>query len=551
MTIIDARTLPEGAHLTASLVVVGTGPAGVSLLRQLAPSGLDILILEGGALKGSADYDDTLKADARSQQVEPLEKARTKRLGGASTQWGGRTYPFDALDFEERTVEGTSFKGWPIDRQELEPYYRRATVVAGVKNMEYTAVQAIDGAKRQLLGENPLINSQGIWRWGPPVNFGKLLLEELSQWPNVRLLHHANVTELVQDPKTQKISSLKAQSLPGRKLSVSGQKVVLATGGLETARLLLNSSVGNEHDQVGRYYTIHPIGEVGKLTLKDPASEGHAVTYTKSHDGVWVRRNLQLKEEVRREEGLLNMGFAIWYAEPRNPDHKDPLLSSFALVRKGLTLTGGFKGTGMHRRYAELENPAAHLTNVLKGLPSVALFGAHWLKDRILDPRTLPSFTRYSKQGTYRIRFDAEQTPRPEQRVLLSQVEKDAFGVPRLDVRHFIPEEDRRNYHRSLTLLAEGMEASGFASFEPPSLEEMLTRPMVDATHQMGLVRMGQDPKESVVDRNLKVWSCPNLYLATTGTFSTAGMAGPTLTLIALSLRLADHLAESFQKEGE
>ena len=79
----------------------------------------------------------------------------------------------------------------------------------------------------------------------------------------------------------------------------------------------------------------------------------------------------------------------------------------------------------------------------------------------------------------------------------------------------------------------------------------MLGMTLVDATHQMGLVRMGFDPTRSVVDPNLRVWSSPNLYLATTGTFPTAGMAGPTLTDVALSIRLADHLARKLQREGD
>lgn len=544
MSFIDARELPENSTLTATVVIVGTGPAGATIARELAPTGVDILLVEGGSLSRSPEHDDTLKADQRSQGVEPMEKARTKRLGGASTQWGGRTYPFDALDFEDRVEGGLNFKGWPISREDLNPFYVRATQAAGVKNMQYTAAEAIKGAPQHLMGESDIVNTQGIWRWGPPVNFGKVVTDEISKFGNVRVLHNANVTHVIQDPETGRVTELKAQSKPGRHLSISGTEIVLAMGGLETARVLLNSNVGNENDQVGRNYTIHPIGEVGKLTLTNPESEGNAVTYTKSHDGVWVRRNLQIHEDVRRREGLLNMGFAIWYDEPRSPEHGDPLLSSFALVRKMLTMTGGFKGTGMHRRYAELQDPKAHVLNVVKGLPSVGAFGVHWLRDRILDPRTLPSFTRYSKRGVYRIRFDAEQAPRPEQRVLLSTEEKDAYGVPRLDVQHFIPEEDRRNYHRSLELLAEGINATGFATYVPPTLDEMLTRQMVDATHQMGLVRMGANPAESVVDKDLKVWSSPNLYLSTTGAFTTGGMAGPTLTVIAISIRLADHLAK-------
>jgi choline dehydrogenase-like flavoprotein len=547
----DARDLPAGARLSATVLVVGTGPAGATVARELAPTGVDILMLEGGDVRGSTEADDTLKGEASSQAVEPLEKARTKRLGGASMQWGGRAYPFDRLDFEERRHDDFSTEAWPVTRDQLLPYYRRAAQALDLRSFEWTGAQAIPGDPEDLIGPSKTINSKAVWRWSPPIRFAGALSKDLASYPNIRVMHHANVTHVVQNPETGVIDRVEGQTQPGRHFTARGMHVVIAAGGLETARILLNSGVRDDHDQIGRHYMIHPIAEVGELRVRDPKAVGHSVTPTKSHDGVWVRRLLQPEEQVRREQGLLNMGFAVWYQDPRTPDHGDPLLSSFALVRKLLTMTGGFKGTGMHRRYARLEDPRGHVLNVLRGLPAIGAFGVRWVRDRILDPRTLPMFSRYSKQGVYRIRFDAEQSPDPEQRVVLSTTERDAFGVPRLDVRHRVSDADRRNYHRSLEILAQGIKESGWGTYTPPTLDDMLGMTLVDATHQMGLVRMGFDPTRSVVDPNLRVWSSPNLYLATTGTFPTAGMAGPTLTDVALSIRLADHLARKLQREGD
>lgn len=543
MSFIDARQLPQNSTLRGTLVIVGTGPAGANIARELASTGVDIIMLEGGSLEANKEADDTLKANERSQEIEPLEKARTKRLGGASTQWGGRTYPFDVLDFEDRTAENLKFSGWPVSRHDLEPYYRRAAVALDIRSYEWTAAEAIPGDPVHLVGESEIVNSQAIWRWSPPLNFAEVIKKELGSLGNVRVVYNANVTALIQNAETGKIESLQIQSEPGKFLTVVGEQVVVAAGGLETARLLLASGIKDE-DQIGRNYMIHPIAELGRLEVAEPESVGHAIEITKSRDGVWVRRLLQLEDKVRREEGLLNLGFAIWYEEPRSPEHGDPLLSAFALARKALTMTGGFKGTGMHRRYAELENPVAHVKNVVTGLPEVAAFGSRWVRDRILDSRTLPMFSRYSKRGIYRIRFDAEQSPNPENRVVLSETEKDAYGVPRLDIQHSVSQEDRLNYLKSLKILAEGLRESGFGIYTPPTEEEILNMKLVDATHQMGLVRMGTSPENSVVDKNLKVWSSPNLHLSTAGVFSTAGMAGPTLTVVALSIRLADHLAQ-------
>lgn len=540
MTTIDARDLPIGAKISARIVIVGTGPCGMTVARELAATGADIVMLEGGGLRPDETAQDTLRADTASQADEPLDKARQKSLGGASRRWGGRTAPFDRLDFEPRHELGID--GWPLGSEELTPYYRRAAVALDLGRFEWTAARALPGDPQHLLGGSGwIVADEGIWRFSPPVRFGDIYRRELRRLPNVRLFHHANVTGLRRDPENGRISAVEAASVPGRPFELAGDLVVLAAGGLETARLLLASGIGDEHDQLGRNYMIHPIAEVGSLRLRDPRRAGSAARYEKSHDGVWIRRLLQLDERVRRDEALLNMGFAVWYGEPRDPAHGDPLLSGYVLARKALICTGGFKSTGMHRRFAQSGDTAAHVRNVLQGLPELAVFGGRWARDRWLDPRTLPAFTRYSPTGDYRIRFDAEQSPDPESRVVLSE-EKDAFGVPRLSVRHRVSTSDRENYHRSFVRLAEGIAASGWGSYAPPSLDELLEVPFADATHQMGLVRMGSNPAGSVVDPQLRLWSSPNLFCATTGVFPTSGHAGPTMTAVALAIRLADHL---------
>jgi choline dehydrogenase-like flavoprotein len=546
MPVIDARELNDGTELVSRVVVVGTGPAGMSLALEVARAGHDVLLLEGGALKQDRHAQDSLHADSESQSVESIDKVREKRLGGTSHQWGGRTYPFDQLDFDDRPQLG--FGGWPITRDELMPYYRRAADRLDLRRFEWTAAEAIEGAPRHFLGESSeIVNDEAIWRWSPPVQFGKVYAAEGVKLPNLTLVHHAQVVGLHQDPETGRITHLDVAPQPGRAVRVTGEHVVLATGGMEIARLLLVSGIGNEHDQVGRNFMIHPIASVGRVTLADPASAPTIATFTKSHDGVWVRRLLQLQDAVRRDEGLLNLGCAIWYLDPRDPAHGDPLLSAFALTRKALMATGGFKSTGMHAQYAQSGDTKAHLRNIMRGLPKLVKFSGEWAKDRWIDPRTRASFTQVSPTGEYAIRFDAEQSPDPENRVTLSD-ERDEFGVPRLKVQHRVSAEDRANYHRSLVRLAEGINATGWAHYDPPAEEELQAMRLVDATHQMGLVRMGHDPQHGVVDSNLRVWSTPNLHLASSGVFPTGGMAGPTLTIVAVSLRLADHLIRTLSE---
>lgn len=536
MSIADARDLPAGSHLTATIAIIGSGPAGTALALELSRYGLDVLVLDGGGLTPEKATQDSLRGDAGSQEVEALDKVREKRVGGTSHRWGGRTYPYDATD-----LDGLAGAAWPITRDELLPYYRRAAHLLELNRWEWTAAEAIQGAPQHLFDEpSETINDEAIWRWSPPTRFGEVFRERLGDSPHVRLLHHANVTRLHRDDSGA-IGSVEVQSVPGRTVTVSAQTVIVAAGGLETARLLLHSGIGAEHDQVGRHFMIHPIGEVGRLTLTDPASAPTVATFAKSHDGVWVRRLLQLRDHVRREHGLLNMGFAVWYLDPRDPAHGDALLSAFALARKALFHAGGFKASGMHSRYADGGDTAAHVRNLAGDLPGLARFAVRFTRDRWIDPRQRASFTQVSAQGEYRIRFDAEQSPDTDNRVVLSD-EVDAWGVPRLRVEHEVSQADRANMHRSLELLAEGINATGWARYEPPTLAEMLERPMIDGTHQMGLTRMGTSPSDSVVDADLRVWGVDNLHLVTSGAFPTSGMAGPTMTVVALAMRLADRL---------
>jgi choline dehydrogenase-like flavoprotein len=536
---MDARQLGDGCPLRARVCVVGTGPAGVTVALTLADAGVDVLLLEGGGLRAEAAARETLQG--HSADGQPLHRVRDKRLGGTSAQWGGRCLPLDESDLE----------GWPIPFVALEEYYRRAAEILDLGSWEWTAAEATPALSALLAGpgsgmveDSCAVKDDRVWRWSPPVRFAEVSTARLRGHPRVRFLHHANVVRVLRQTAGGPVMGVEIAPAPRRRIQVTADVVVLAVGGLETARLLLVSDLGNESDQVGRHYMTHPLAEVGCLRLHRPAAAVGAASFVTSRDGVWVRRFLQIDADVRRREGLLNMAFALWYPDPRDAAHGDALLSTFALVRRGLVRAGGFKATGVHRRFAEIGGTSGHLRNVARDLPAVASFGRDWIRDRWLAKRTVPAFSPLSPDGVYRLRFDAEQTPDPENRVTLDRT-RDAFGVPRLSVRHRVGADDRRNYHRSLELLAADLRATGTAAVEIPDLDEMLDRPMEDATHQMGLARMGASPTSSVVDSDCRVWSAPNLYIAGSAVFPTSGMAGPTMTIVALAVRLADHLGRT------
>ncbi len=432
------------------------------------------------------------------------------------------------------------------------PYYRRAHEYLDLGEFEYSLSGATSDTAT-LLGDHPgtsaVVDDDRIWRWGPPVRMGHRYFDALKSSEHVRLYLHANVLELVQEPGQRKVSSVTAASQPGREFRVRAKIFVVAAGGLESARLLLTSrstspgGLGSSSGWLGKGYTTHPVAEVGYLELADH-DRGHVAGFVDSHDGVYCRRQLAIRPEVQQREGLTNIGFALWYPDPMNPEHGDGLLSAFALTRQALTRSQlNWKARGTQRRYRDVGSIRDHVDNIVHDLPRLSRYSGYWVRRRWLARRSLPSFMTLPRSGGYRLRFDAEQSPDPANRVELSG-ELDAFGAPRLSVHFKVSTADRLAMHRTLEVLRDELASRGIGKLTVPSQEQLVhVQEFADGTHQMGLTRMSAAATAGVVDRHCRLWDSPNVFVSSSAVFPTSGACGPTLTITALTLRLADHLA--------
>lgn len=549
--LIDARSLPAGSALETDVCVIGTGAAGTTVAHGLQRRGRDVVLLEGGGLRFERAAQDTYRGvlDAGAAH-DPLELVRQKRLGGTTTQWGGRCAPLDEIDFERR--DHVAHSGWPISRDDLLPHYRRAHEYCRLGAFEYDERQALPGTGPFVVdarhgASSEQITDTRLWRWSPPVDFGRAYRKEFAASPSLRLLHHANVTRLVR-AEGGKVERAVVATSPGRHVSVRARVFVVAAGGLETARLLLASGdatsagIGDEHGLVGRHYMIHPVAEVGRVRFLTPVP-AHAAGFERTRDGVWSRRMLWLTPGTQRALGLRNTVFAFWFPDPGDPAHRDPLLSAFSLVRMAMARSGlDWKSQGVHRRYGANAAVAAHLGNVARGGPRLARFAGHWVRQRWLSERELPGFMTAGSGGHLRLRFDAEQSPEAENRVLLTR-ETDAYGVPRLAVHHRVSAADRASIARAVGVVHAELARLGVARAEgPPVEDEVADLSFGDGTHAMGLARMADSPRSGVVDRDCRVHSAANVYVAGAAVFPTGGCVGPTLTIVALALRIADRI---------
>ena len=547
--ILDANTVEHGACLRPDVCVVGAGAAGISLALSLSGQGLEVILLEAGLAREHAPTQALYEGEVADERLHsPPDKYRQRRMGGSTTTWGGRSMPFDAIDFETRSQVPHS--GWPISLEDLLPFYPQANALSEAGRFSYDAREALgDSAPPMIRGfDSPLVRTDGLERFSCPTDFGKRYARRLQVAPDIRVLLGANCTAIRLQPDGQSIREVEVATLAGQRFRVAPRATVLATGGLETARLLLASrdvapaGIGNEHDVVGRYYMCHIAGNVGTLVLNGPTQNvrhGYEVT----PEGIYCRRRLAVVPAEQRRRGLMNGVARLHFARITDPRHRNGVLSGLFLSRKLISYEYG-------KRLHDGEPPTAglyarHLFNVMTDPVDTAAFLAHWIARRTLAQRKFPSVILRNRTNRFSLEMHCEQIPRPDSRVTLGS-KLDALGMPQLRVDWRYSPEDIESVRRTLDVMAQEFERSGVGrlDYDRATLEEDLMRFGAYGGHHLGTARMGTDARTSVVDADCRVHSVRNLFVAGSAVFPTASQANPTLTLIALSLRLGRHLSQ-------
>jgi len=165
------------------------------------------------------------------------------------------------------------------------------------------------------------------------------------------------------------------------------------------------------------------------------------------------------------------------------------------------------------------------------------------LADLARDTAPLAGDVRQAVTGTTvaTMLLRCEQAPNRDSRVTLG-AERDALGLRRVRLDWRFTDLDHRSMASAVALLSSeiGRLGLGVVKVDPPAGEFL--EPAVGGPHQLGTLRMSNDPRRGVVDANCRVHGVENLYVAGGGVFPSGGYANPTLTIVALALRLADHL---------
>jgi len=472
--------------------------------------------------------------------------------GGTTTVWGGRCVPFDPIDFKKR--EWIPDSGWPIGVAELEPYIAKATELSEAGEANFDARSVFPKTQPEILRgfDSNEIASWKMERWSIPTDYSRRYKAEIVNAPNVRVLLHAHGIHLQLKADGKSISHVDAACAPGRVFQVYGRDTVIACGALENARLLLaardvlTDGIGNCHDLVGRYYQSHRFGVCGHAILKD-VSQDFIYDFEKDAQGVNCRRRFWLTEEAQERHRIGNVVGFFFRNVSGTSEHRNAMVSVIMLVK---TLLGG-AGKGPRRLFQIIRDQrgelASHLWIVIKDGHSIFGQLAAVAYTRFFQKRRLPMVLPPKKSNRFPLFYQTEHAPRHDSRVTLDETSIDDFGMPRLDVQIRFSEIDYRTIKIFVESFRKRMESSGIGTFHLSEADlDLLEHPekheFNSNSHNIGTTRMAMNPEQGVVDPNCKVFGIDNLYVAGSSVFPTSSHANPTLMIIALALRLADHL---------
>ncbi len=523
--IVDARSIPDGVEITADLCIVGAGAAGITIANELSGGPFQVALLESGGLKFQQDVQDLYQGTLSGHPYYALDTCRLRFFGGSTNHWGGWCRPLDAIDFEER--DGVPHSGWPFPKSHLAAEYDRARLVCGLEGISFDPADPDCPRVRFPLSGSPA-RLEGAVIGIAPTRFGQTYREALRRASNVRLFLHANALDLQSAAGPRAVSRIEAATFEGNRFSVSARAFLLAAGGIENARILLASrrthpaGVGNEHGRVGRFFMEHLQAPVGVLRPCDSLRRARPFGLQRSGRATW-RPAVAPDEDILRRKRLLNVGAMFHDAE----DPHD--LMSFADQHPAYdSLT--FLVKSLLRR--ELPDRPVHHLRTMLGDP---LAVARQIRARLAGP----------PGRVFLVAAQAEQAPDPENRVRLSE-EIDRFGMPKVRLEWRLNGRDLESLRDGQRVLMEGLAAAGLCDPQPGA--EIPAESIRGNCHHLGTTRMHRDPRRGVVDENGRVHGSANLYIAGNSVFPTAGWSNPTLTMVALALRLADHLKRTLRE---
>jgi len=478
------------------ICIIGGGAAGITLAMYLKKN-FNILLLEGGGLDFSDESQEIYKGKNIGHDYFELDTSRARWLGGTTNWWGGWSAPLNSCDFKKRDF--VQYSGWPIEKTDLDPYDKETRSILDLpkepQSIHYKGWTDVLEKKDKYLNAFK-------FRWSyPSTNFRDKYKSQLENQSNINCFVNANLTDMTLLDDLSSIKNIEIKNYRNKVFNAKAKRYILATGGIENARLLLNfnkqckNGIGNDNDLVGRFFSDHPHFTTGHFILDDD-----------------ITKIFASKKPERTSE------FRISFYKPSEKFQEEQKVLNFGL----------------------------------RIVPDLELYSStDTFKEKLRDAICSTDWSRNMLKGNChydgRFKLVAEQTPNPESRITVGS-EVDKLGLKRPVLSWQLLEKDKSTF-KKVTMHCAKLFAErnlGRVKMEEWVLSDDTKFPgfpqEVGGNHHMGTTRMGASASEGIVDKNQKVFGINNFYIAGSSVFTTTGHVNPTFTLIQMSLRLAEYI---------
>lgn len=509
------------------VVIIGSGAGGGTLANELAQRGVKCVVLEAGKHWTQADFENDEWAmfnkiswlDKRisaggwhhTKTYPNLPAWIVKGVGGSTVHWSGVALRFRPHDFQTRTiygeVPGANILDWPLSYDELAPFYDLAEKKIGVA-----------GSKASGQPEMPPNNHYRVIEAGARAVGYKQIVRPAA----------SNSAPYDGRPACQQIGFCMQGCKIGAKWSTLYTEIprAVATGLVELRPESMVLRV--EHDKSGKATGVLYADKSGRKHLQK------ARVVCVAGNSIESARLLLNSASSMFPDGLSNSSGQVG----RNyMNHATA--AAVSINRKPVYMYRGFDIAAVVADEVALDTKRGFFGGYyLEGLALHLPYTAAFMKPGGWGRDVTSALEMYDHMSC--VWVCGEDLAREQNSITLHPTEKDQYGLPIPIVTKTYHENDERIAAHGLQQWRKLSEAVGAT--------RVIDMPAYPASHNMGTNRMSAKPRDGVVNKWGQSHDVKNLFVSDGSQFTSSSAANPTLTIVALAIRQAGHIAEAMQR---